>query len=110
VRGGGGWRFCRAEPGRHYLVYSMSGAPILRIEGQGLQGVWFDPRDPRAEGSAPFPVEPGRVVLAPPDASQDWVLWISDGSTLGSGTTRPTPLLPPVRQQIRPATGSPSHE
>ncbi len=100
VRGGGAWRFCRAEKGHHYLVYTMSGSPVVRIEGTGLRGIWFDPRDPDAAGSPAFPVAAGRAVLSPPDASHDWALWISDGSSLGTGVTRPSALLPPVRVRV----------
>jgi hypothetical protein len=104
VRGGGSWRFCRAEKGHHYLVYTMSGSPVVRVDGTGLRGIWFDPRDPDAPGSPPFPIGAGRAVLSPPDPTHDWVLWISDGSSLGTGVTRSSPLLQPVR-----AVGSATH-
>jgi hypothetical protein len=94
---GGMNRFCLAERGHHYLVYSMSGAPAVRVEGENLRGAWYDPQHPDSQLESPFAVKPGEQVFQPPDRSRDWVLWITDGSNLNSGRTHPGSLPPVVR-------------
>ncbi|MBI4624919.1 MAG: hypothetical protein HY736_17100 [Verrucomicrobia bacterium] len=100
VLAGGATRFCLAEDGRHYLVYSTSGALQLRVTRRGLKGHWFNPRDPNATLGIPFPVAAGRgdvslkevqTFTPPADSSEDWVLWISDGSNLNEGSNFPSP-------------------
>jgi len=92
VVGGGFTRFCLAEEGHHYVVYSQSGSFNLTIKGSNLKAQWFNPRNPDALLSSPFNVSPDRQHLfTPPDnASKDWVLWISDGSNLRSGSLYPS--------------------
>lgn len=90
VSGEGKQRFCLAEEGHHYIVYSQSGAFTLKVNGNNLKGCWFNPRDPKASLSSPFIVSPGKKFYVPPDnISKDWVLWISDSSNLNSGNLYP---------------------
>jgi hypothetical protein len=88
VEAGGMARF--AEPGHHYVVYSMAGNPHAKLEPA-------------------FSVKPGDHELIPPDPSRDWVLWISDGTNLNSGRTHPGTPPPTVRLNISPATATALH-
>ena len=99
---GGMTRFCLAEPGHHYLVYSMSGNPHLRVDGDHLRGVWYDPYDSESKWGTEFPVEARDQEFVSPDPSRDWVLWISDGTNLNSGRTHPGTLPPIVRVNVPP--------
>lgn len=87
---GGITRFLLAEPGHHYIAYSMEGAFELQVEGSDLQGYWFDPRATDPTLGDPFPVSAGSQLFTPPSpANADWVLWITDGSNLTNGITHP---------------------
>lgn len=91
VQGGGSTRFCLAERGNHYVVYSTGGAFTLSVTGNGLQGRWFNPRDPNGSLGNPFPVQAGTQSFTPPsDTASDWVLWVSNGSQLGNTAVNPS--------------------
>jgi hypothetical protein len=92
VSGGGTTRFGLAEAGHHYVVYSSSGSFTLELQGEGLQGYWYNPRDPEASLGTPFSVSPGSQTFTPPSQDFDWVLWITDGSHLTAGVTHPSIL------------------
>jgi hypothetical protein len=79
VEEGGLTRFALAQPGAHYVVYSLYGEFEVEIVGSDLRGYWFNPRDPEATLSEPFPVEAGRQRFRPPSTDADWVLWITTG-------------------------------
>jgi hypothetical protein len=90
VEDGGNSRFVLAEAGHHYVVYSTGGAFTLDVSGTGLNGQWYDPRDPNATLGVPFSVKAGTQTYTPPNnVNEDWVLWISDGSQLNSVTSHP---------------------
>jgi hypothetical protein len=101
VNEGGMTRFCLAEPGHHYVVYSMSGNPRVRATGEQLHGAWYDPSNPEASLGPAFAIEPGDREYEPPDPSRDWVLWITDGTNLNPGRTHPASLLSIVRLKIQ---------
>lgn len=91
LNGGVLQKFCLAEDGHHYIVYSQSGAFTLKVKGRNLKGRWFNPRDPNASLDFAFSVSPGKRVFVPPNnTTKDWVLWISDGSNLRSGNLYPS--------------------
>jgi hypothetical protein len=91
VQGGGSNRFCLAEGGHHYLVYSQSGSFTLTASGTGLKGYWFNPRDVSGSLGSSLPVPSGTSRFTPPSStSSDWVLWITDGTSLRSGTNHPS--------------------
>jgi hypothetical protein len=91
VESGGSSRFCLADEGHHYIVYSTSGAFTLDIKGSSLNGHWFNPRDPQSSLSAAFKVPPGKRLFTPPaDSNQDWVLFVSDYSNPGKGSLYPS--------------------
>lgn len=81
-------KFCLAEPGHHYAVYTSSGGFTLNVSGDNLRGYWYDPTDPAADLGAAVAVAPGNQYFSPP--AREMVLWITDGSNLGSGITHPT--------------------
>src|SRR5262249_37805286 len=86
VQGGGSDRFCLAEGGHHYAVYSQSGPFTLTVSGTGLKGCWFNPRDVGGSLGSSFPVPSGASVFTPPSsASSDRVLWVPDGPNLRNG-------------------------
>lgn len=87
---GGNTRFCLAEIGYHYVVYSQTGDITLKVNGSGLKGRWFNPRDQNASLGVPFNVSLGSQAFTPPDIMLDWVLWITDGSNLNSGIIHPS--------------------
>lgn len=87
VEEGGATRFCLAEAGHHYVVYSTSGSFTLATSGTGLKGYWFNPRDVNASLGATFNVTTGTNTFTPSDTSKDWVLWVTDGTHLNSGVT-----------------------
>ncbi|NLG70990.1 MAG: DUF5060 domain-containing protein [Chloroflexi bacterium] len=89
---GGQSQFVLAEAGHHYLVYTTGGPFSLEVQGQNLNGRWFDPRSPGAWIGSPFAVSAGTQSFTPPEAAgeQDLVLWISDGSQLNPGVTHPS--------------------
>ncbi len=88
VSGGGYSHYALAERGHHYVVYSAAGGFTLEISGSGLQGYWFNPRDPGATLSQGFSIAAGTHNFVPPDSiEKDWVLWISDGTNLTNGVT-----------------------
>lgn len=89
VTSGGSSRFCLAQPGHHYLVYSTGGGFELSVEGAGLEATWFDPRDPGAVQTAGGAVAAGRVHFEPPGGG-DWVLLVSDGTGTTDGVTHPS--------------------
>jgi Domain of unknown function (DUF5060) len=90
VEGGGATRFCLAEEGHHWVVYSRLGSFTLKTSGTGLKGFWFNPRDANGSLGAAFDVPAGTTRFTPPDASQDWVLWVADGQQLNGGVTHPS--------------------
>jgi len=90
VEGGAVMRFCLAEAGHHYVVYSTSGSFTLTTSGTGLKGYWFNPRDVNSPLGMAFNVSAGMSAFTPPDTSQDWVLWVTDELHLNSGVTRPS--------------------
>ncbi|MCA9649913.1 MAG: DUF5060 domain-containing protein [Myxococcales bacterium] len=92
VTAGGSTRYCLAEPGHHYLVYSTGGGFDLVVEGTGLEASWFDPRDAGAARTEAGPVAAGNVHLEPP-GGDDWVLYVGDGTGLNDGITHPSPGL-----------------
>ncbi len=83
-------RFCLAETGHHYVVYSTAGAFKLTVSGKGFQGYWFDPRESQGSFGAACRVTAGTSTFTPPDVSRDWVLWVTDGSDLNRGVTHPS--------------------
>jgi len=87
VQGGGSSRFCLAEIGHHYLVYSTTGSFTLSVTGAGLTGRWFSPRDPHSSFGTPYCVSSGTSTFTPPDITRDWALWVSDDSNLNSHVT-----------------------
>lgn len=88
---GGSSRFCLAESGAHYLVYSTTGSFRLTVSGSGLTGRWFNPRDSQGNLGAPFPVSSGSRVYTPPSqVTADWVLWITNSQNLTNGVTHPS--------------------
>lgn len=91
VQDGGKTRFCLAETGHHYLVYSQGGAFKLNVEGTNLKGYWLNPRDPDGLFSTPFKIVASHAGFTPPeDTSKDWVLWITDRSNLETIDLYPT--------------------
>ena len=91
VQGGGDTRFCLADEGRHYIVYSQSGAFTLNVKGDNLKGHWFNPRDSNASLGSRFFLSTNQKLFVPPNyVLRDWVLWISDDSNLRSGVLHPT--------------------
>jgi Domain of unknown function (DUF5060)/GH141 insertion domain/Right handed beta helix region len=90
VQSGGSSRFCLAESGHHYVVYSTTGAFKLSVTGTGLTARWFNPRDPNASLGTPFDVSSGASTFTPPDTARDWALWVTDGTNPISGITRPS--------------------
>ncbi len=84
----GSAKFCLAESGHHYLVYTTSGSFTLDVNGSELSGYWFDPTDPDGDLGPSFAVAAGSQTFVP--AETEMVLWITDGSNLGSGITHPT--------------------
>lgn len=109
VQDGGATRFCFAEDGHHYLVYSTSEPVRLKVSKGGLMGRWFNPRDPDASLGTAFPVvaaRPGHPLkdaptfTPPTDLSNDWVLWVSDGSHLGDGVNHPSPGASVTRVEV----------
>jgi Domain of unknown function (DUF5060)/Protein of unknown function (DUF4038) len=91
IDGGGGRRFTLAEAGRHYVVYSTTGGFKLKVSGKGLTGHWFNPRNPNPFVSPGFSVSPGKNAFTPPqEITEDWVLWITDGSNLRTGISHPS--------------------
>ncbi len=90
VEGRAATRFCLAEDGHHYVIYSTSGSFKLTTNGTGLKGCWFNPRDVNGSLSTVFNVTPGTSTFTPPEASKDWVLWITDGMHLNRGVTHPS--------------------
>jgi hypothetical protein len=67
--------FCLAEPGRHYLVYLPTAAPVnVKIEGGPFKVEWIAARDAknRREGGR---TEDG-ARLQPPASEGDWLLWL----------------------------------
>ena len=103
VNQGGMRRFCLAERGHHYLVYSLSGAVTVRVAGENLRGAWYDPHDPESKLELSLRRRAGGPNIQPPDPSRDWVLWISDGSNLNTGRTHPASLPPIVRTKASAA-------
>jgi hypothetical protein len=90
VVNGRGRAFCLAEPGHHYLIYSMAGEFRLEIAGKNLSGSWLNPADPDAGTQKAFSVLPGVSLFQPPEPSGDWVLWLTDGTGLRYGSLYPT--------------------
>ncbi len=90
VEGGGVTRFCLAEAGQHYLVYSTSGSFKLTTSGTELKGSWFNPRDVNGSLGSAFNVAAGTSTFTPPDMGKDWVLWVTDGLHLNRGVTHPS--------------------
>jgi len=86
--GSGYSKFCLAEDGHHYVVYTTDGDFTLKVSGSNLTGYWFDPQDPNASLSDAFGVFPGVQTFAPPRL--EMVLWITNGSNLGSGLLYPS--------------------
>jgi len=91
VEGGGVTRFCLAEAGHHYVVYSASGPFKVTMSGMGLKGSWFNPRDVNGSLGSAFDVTAGTSTFTPPDMDNDWVLWVTDGLHLNRGGTHPSP-------------------
>lgn len=101
VDGGGNNRFCLAETGHHYIIYSTSGHFALNVLGNNLKGLWFNPRSRNPSIDFTFRVSPGRSLFKPPNSSyKDWVLWISDGSNLLSGKLYPSQETTVTREVI----------
>lgn len=91
VEGGGYTRFCLAEPGHHYVIYSQFGAISLNVSGSNLTARWFNPRDPNGTLGDAFRVSRGNNLFQPQgNTSRDWVLWISDGTDLRSDSLYPS--------------------
>jgi Domain of unknown function (DUF5060)/Putative collagen-binding domain of a collagenase len=91
VEEGGSRRFLLAEIDHHYVVYSLGGAFKVNIRVESLPARWFDPRDPNARLGNFHRVSAGTQTFVPPHSpDRDWVLWISDGTNLNSGTVRPS--------------------
>lgn len=91
VQRGGTNRFCLAEEGHHYIVYSQEGKFDLSVQGQNLKGFWFNPRNPKSKLGNYFLVQTGTNTFEPPnDISKDWVLWITDQSNLGQNSIYPS--------------------
>ncbi len=90
VEGGAATRFCLAEAGHHYVVYSTSEPFKLTTSGTELKGYWFNPRDVHASLGIAFNVSAGASTFTPPDTGKDWVLWVTDGLHLNSGVTHPS--------------------
>ena len=108
VESGGDARFVLAEIGHHYVVYSRRGSFTLHTKGEGLKGYWFNPRDPNGLLSPGFEVRAGKSLWTPPmDSSEDWVLWITDGSNFNRGISHPTKNLSFVRTSIRSERSTP---
>lgn len=107
VENGGSSRFTLADPRRHYAVYSQSGAFHLSVQGNGLTGYWFNPRNPRASLSPGFAVSPGDVLFTPPGSvNQDWVLWVTDNSH--TENPQPTATLTPSNTPTPSRTPTPT--
>ena len=75
VEEGGIVRFCLAEEGHHYLVYSQKGRIDIRLKGDKLKGRWFNPRNPEAELGAAFDVT--SEILEPREGS-DTITFVAD--------------------------------
>ncbi|MBI3010463.1 MAG: PKD domain-containing protein [Candidatus Omnitrophica bacterium] len=107
VEGGLTTRFCLTEPGHHYVVYSTTGAFTLTVTGSSLQGRWFDPRNPNASLGNPFAVSSGTSKFTPPNnATLDWVLWVTEQSSLNSGVTNPTRGADLIQVIVPPSSSS----
>ena len=92
--------YALADVGHHYIVYNQSGSFSLTVSGNGLVGRWFDPRNPNATLGNSFNVPSGTQTFTPPNStSEDWVLWVSDGSNLNSGDLYPS-VGGPMTQEI----------
>jgi hypothetical protein len=63
---------CLAEPGRTYLVYLESRAPVRIETTVTLSGEWINAQD-RADRAPVGPVAPG-TPLTPPARGDDWIL------------------------------------
>lgn len=108
VEDGGDTRFALAEPGQHYVMYSRSGSFSITVTGNGLEGHWFNPRDSQATLGSPFPVSAGTTIQTPPsETGSDWVLWITSGTNLNTGTTHPSPGLVVVQQIVNAGGNDP---
>ena len=108
VREGGSTRFCLAESGHHYVVYSTTGPFALSVSGTGLTGRWFNPRDPNGSLGASFPVSSGTSTFTPADTAKDWVLWVTDGTNLNTDVTHPSvgATVVPVVVGVAPLQGA----
>ena len=101
VSGGGSSRYCLAETGRHYVVYSESGSFNLNVTGSSLTGRWFNPRSSSANLTSSFSVSSGNPSFTPPGStSSDWVLWVTDGSNLNGGVTHPSTGATVVQETV----------
>jgi hypothetical protein len=108
VSRGGSSRFALAEAGHHYLVYSENGSFNLTLSGSGLEASWFNPRDPGASLGAPFAVSAGPINFTPPaSTTQDWVLWVTDGTNPDPLATHPSGDAELVQHHV---VGGPSVE
>jgi hypothetical protein len=83
IEGGGNSRFCLAEIMHHYVVYSTTGFFSLETKGSNLMGYWFNPRNQYSNLDFAFEVSEGKREYFPPEnVTEDWILFITDGTNL----------------------------
>ncbi len=89
--GGGRLQFCLAEKGHHYLIYSISGSFKISTINTRLRGYWLNPRNSSIIYEKEDFISEGEHVYTPPSNSErDWVLWLTDGSNLRTGSLYPS--------------------
>ncbi len=71
--------WCLAEPGKQYLVFSISGTPFkLELEkGVYITTKWLNTKNGDIQNMPPFSVSDHKSVqFTPPDSATDWVLLV----------------------------------
>jgi hypothetical protein len=93
VDGGGEERFCLAEEGKNYLIYSLGGSFQVKNKNV-LNAYWYNPRSPGERLSQRFVLRPYQNNVEPPfEKEKDWVLWITNGKELSEPTLYPSKKL-----------------
>lgn len=79
LRGEKNNKFCLAEEGKNYVVYSEKGKINILIEKADMVAYWYNVRE---QSAALIPagkvINVGQNEFETPDSENDWVLWITE--------------------------------